>query len=294
MLKGIFPPLVTPFREDESIDWEGLRFNLERYNATGLDGYVVLGTNGEFPLLQREEKIELIQFVRLYAHQAKQVIAGTGAESTRGTIALSREAAHCGADAVLILPPHYYKGSMNEALLEKHFLSVADALNVPVFLYNMPLNTGINLSSSLVIRLARHPNIIGIKDTSGNIIQMAEIIAGSPDSFSVFAGSASFLLPTLILGGKGGTLALANVLPDLCVEIYRAVERGDYQKARTLQLQILEANAAVTTRWGIAGAKMAMDLLGYCGGFPRKPLLPLDPSYIPELKRILRQAGAPI
>lgn len=294
MLKGIFPPLVTPFCENESIDWEGLRLNLELYNATGLDGYVVLGTNGEFPLLQKEEKIELIQFVRLHAHREKQVIAGTGAESTQETIALSREAARCGVDAVLILPPHYYKGSMNEAILEKHFLSLADAINVPVFLYNMPLNTGINLSPSLVIRLARHPNIIGIKDTSGNIVQIAEIIAGTPDSFSVFAGSASFLLPTLILGGKGGTLALANVLPDLCVEIYQAVERGDYDKARTLQLQILEANTAVTTRWGIAGAKMAMNLLGYRGGFLRKPLLPLDPSFIPELKRILQEAGAPI
>ncbi len=294
MLKGIFSPLVTPFREDESIDWEGLQFNLERYNTTGLDGYVVLGTNGEFPLIQKGEKVELIQFVRQHAQRNKQLIAGTSSESTHETIALSKEAARCGIDAVLLLPPHYYKGSMNEALLERHFLSLADVLTLPIFLYNMPLNTGINLSSSLVIRLARHPNIVGIKDTSGNIVQIAEIIAGTSDRFSVFAGSASFLVPALVLGGKGGTLALANVLPDLYLETYRAVENGDYQQARILQLRILEANAAVTTRWGIAGVKKAMDLLGYRGGLPRKPLLPFDHSCVAELKRILREAGAPI
>ncbi len=284
--------MATPFQPDGGLDLLGLGRNLERYNRTELAGYVVLGSNGEFALLEPDEKLTLIQFVRSKAGPGKQVIAGTSAESTRETIRLSRSAADLGVDAVLVLPPHYYKGSMNDAALERYFLDVAEATPAPLFLYNMPANTGLNLSSGLVKRLALHPNIAGLKDSGGNIVQIAEVIAGVRPDFSVFAGSASFLFPTLALGGHGATLALANVLPEICLQIYQAVQNGDYPTARTLQLQILAANTAVTSRWGIAGLKKALDLLGYVGGIPRRPILPFDEALVPEMTRILQEAGA--
>jgi 4-hydroxy-2-oxoglutarate aldolase len=290
--QGIFPALATPFQPDGGLDLRGLGRNLERYNQTDLAGYVVLGSNGEFALLEPDEKLTLIQFVRQNATPGKRVIAGISAESTRETIRLSRSAADLGVDAVLVLPPHYYKVSMNDAALERYFVDVAEATPVPLFLYNMPANTGLNLSSGLVKRLALHPNIAGLKDSGGNIVQIAEVIAGVRPDFSVFAGSASFLFPTLALGGHGATLALANVLPEICLQIYQAVQQGDYPTARTLQLQILAANTAVTSRWGIAGLKKALDLLGYVGGIPRRPILPLDKILIPEMTRILQEAGA--
>ncbi|MCX5975112.1 MAG: dihydrodipicolinate synthase family protein [Coprothermobacterota bacterium] len=290
--QGIFPALATPFHPDGAIDLLGLGRNLERYNRTDLAGYVVLGSNGEFALLEPDEKLVLIEFVRQNATPGKRGIAGTSAESTRETIRLNRSAADLGVNAVLVLPPHYYKGSMNEAALEQYFLDIAEAAPVPLFLYNMPANTGLNLSSGLVKRLARHPNIAGLKDSGGNIVQIAEVIAGVRSDFSVFAGSASFLFPTLALGGHGATLALANVLPEICLQIYQAVQQGDYPTARTLQLQILAANVAVTSRWGIAGLKKALDLLGYVGGIPRRPILLFDEALVPEMTRILQEAGA--
>jgi 4-hydroxy-2-oxoglutarate aldolase len=290
--EGIFPALATPFHPDGTVDLLGLGRNLERYNQTDLAGYVVLGSNGEFALLEREEKLALIEFVRSKAGPGKRVIAGTSAESTCETLRLSQNAVDLGVDAVLVLPPHFYKASMNEAALERYFLDVAAATPAPLFLYNMPANTGLNLSPGLVKRLALHPNIAGLKDSSGNIVQIAEVIAGVRPDFCIFAGSAGFLFPTLALGGHGATLALANVLPEICVKIFQAVRRGDYPIARTLQLQILAVNAAVTSRWGIAGLKKALDLLGYVGGIPRRPILPFDETLVPEMTRILQEAGA--
>ncbi len=156
----------------------------------------------------------------------------------------------------------------------------------------MPRNTGLNMSSGLVCRLAQHENIVGVKDSSGNIVQIAEIIHNSPADFAVFAGSGSFLYPTLALGGVGGTLAVANILPEVCVSLYDAVMAGDHEKAKQLQHKLLAPNAAVTSRWGIAGLKAALDMLGYRGGLPRRPMLPLDEAHLPELRQILIAAGA--
>ncbi|MGI6344198.1 MAG: dihydrodipicolinate synthase family protein [Bacillota bacterium] len=291
MFRGIFAPIATPFRNDE-IDYAALKFNLDRYSASPLTGLVVLGSNGEFALLDMDERMRMVEFVRQNTDPSKQIIAGTGCESTRETIRLTRFAASVGADAALVVNPNYYKGSMTEAALERFYLDLAEASPIPVMVYNMPRNTGINMSSALIARLAQHENIVGVKDSGGNIVQIAEIIAGSPDDFSVFAGSGSFLYPTLALGGVGGTLAVANILPELCVQLYDAMQAGDHATARELQLRLLEPNAAVTSRFGIAGLKVALDMLGYKGGLPRRPMLPLGESQQEELRQILQRVGA--
>lgn len=291
MFKGIFAPIATPFQNDE-IDYGALKYNLDLYSASRLAGLVVLGSNGEFALMDLDEKMQLIEFVRQNTSPDKRIIAGTGCESTKETVRLTRHAASVGADAALVITPHYYKGSMTEAVLENYFREVADASPIPVMLYNMPGNSGINMSSGLVKRLALHPNIVGVKDSSGNIVQIAEIIAGVESDFSVFAGSGSFLYPTLALGGVGGTLAVANILPELCVQLYEAAVAGEHAKAQALQHKLLAANAAVTSRFGIPGLKQAMNLLGYRGGLPRHPLLPLAEQHLPDLRQILEQVGA--
>ncbi|MGB9859418.1 MAG: 4-hydroxy-tetrahydrodipicolinate synthase [Moorellaceae bacterium] len=289
-LHGIYAPIATPFVDDK-IAYDKLEANLQFWLESKMAGIVVMGSNGEFVLLEQEEKERLISFCCEKFAGKKPVIAGTAAESTRETIRLSRKAAAAGADAVLVVTPSYYKGSYNDAALKKYFFDVADACPIPVILYNMPRNTGINMSSKLVAELATHPNIIGIKDSSGNIVQIAEIIRNAPPEFAVFAGSASFLLPSLVLGAKGGTLALANVFPNQCAEVQEYFEAGHLEAAREMQLRLLEINAAVTTRWGVAGLKAAMDLVGLYGGHPRLPLLPLGEAEKQELKAILARTG---
>jgi len=290
VFRGIFAPIATPFADD-GIAWDKLEQNIAKWAASGLAGLVVLGSNGEFQLLSRQEKEELIAFVCRHTPKHMKVMAGTGCESTAETIDLSRRAAELGADAVLVVTPSYYKACYTPAALIEHYTAVAEASPVPVMLYNMPGNTGINMPSSLMIQLAEHPNIVGVKDSSGNIVQIAETIAGTPADFAVFAGSASFLLPALALGAVGATAALANVLPGECVALYEHFQAGRLAEARRLQHRLLEINRAVTARWGPAGLKAAMDLMGYYGGPPRKPILPLTPAEREELKAILERGG---
>ncbi|NMA54311.1 MAG: dihydrodipicolinate synthase family protein, partial [Firmicutes bacterium] len=273
MIKGIYAPIATPFTAGgDAIHWDKLKSNLAKWSVTGLAGFVVLGSNGEFRLLSLEEKEQLIRFVREHTPAELKVIAGTGCESTRATIDLSKKAAALGAEAVLVVTPNYYKACYTPPALAAYYEAVADACPVPVMLYNMPGNTGINMTADLVAKLSRHPNITGIKDSSGNIVQVAEVISATdPDDFTVFAGSASWLLPALCLGAKGATVALANVLPEQCVAIYDHYQSGQLAEARKIQLSLLTINKAVTSRWGPAGLKAAMDLVGYYGGPPRLP-----------------------
>jgi 4-hydroxy-2-oxoglutarate aldolase len=291
-LEGIFAPIPTPFEVGSGeVAYGRLAENIEGLNGTPLAGLVVLGSNGEFVLLDENEKEALIDLTRELAAPDKKVIAGTGCESTRATIHLTRVAARARVDAVLVVTPHYYKGNMTDPALERFYLDVAEASPVPVLLYNMPRNTGLNLTPALVARLARHPNIAGVKDSGGDITQIAEFVRVTPPGFRVFAGSAGFLLATLALGGVGGTLATANIAPGECCEIQTLWAEGRVEEARRLQLRLLPVNRAVTTRWGVPGLKAAMDLLGWYGGPPRAPLLPLGDAEKGELRPILREAG---
>jgi 4-hydroxy-2-oxoglutarate aldolase len=293
-ITGIFAPIPTPFKPDEEIAYDRLKSNLAWWGGTRLSGVVVLGSNGEFVYLSPAEKIKLVAETRANLPAEKMVIAGTGCETTRETIELSRAAAELGVDACLILTPFYYRGNMTPAVLKKHFWDVADACPVPVMLYNMPRNTGLNMEPALVIELARHPNIAGLKDSSGNIVQISEIAAATGEGFSVFAGSGSFLLTTLLMGGVGGTLAVANVMPNECAEIVSLYQAGKLVEARALQQRILEPNKAVTSRWGIPGLKAALDLMGKYGGPLRRPLLPLGEADNASLASVLKTAGVPL
>lgn len=290
-IKGIFAPIPTPFDDNEEISYEHLRHNLAWWGGTALAGVVVLGSNGEFVYLSTAEKERLVEEVRTHLPDTKRVIAGTGCETTRETISLSKRAAALGADACLILTPHYYKADMTPAALKRYFLDVAEACPVPIMLYNMPRNTGLNMDSPLVIELAAHPNITGIKDSSGNIVQISEIAANTGEGFAVFAGSGSFLLTTLLMGGVGGTLAVANVMPNECAQLLDLYETRQLTQARGLQQRLLEPNKAVTARWGIPGLKAALDLMGKYGGPVRRPLRPLADEERAKLAKVLDTAG---
>ncbi|MDO4787454.1 MAG: dihydrodipicolinate synthase family protein, partial [Fretibacterium sp.] len=262
-----------------------------KFDKTGLAGIVALGSNGEFALLSHQEKLDLIAAIRKGLSPDKLVIAGTGCESLKETTELSRAAADRGADAVLVINPSYYKRDLNEGALEKFYTAVADASPVPLMVYNMPGNSGINLPSGLVVRLSAHPNIVGVKDSGGNIVQISEIIAGTPEDFSVFAGSGSYLFATTLLGGRGGTLAVANVAPDLCAEMYALCRKGEIEPARKIQLSLLRLNACVTARHGIGGMKAAMDLAGFYGGAPRLPIQPAGAEAVQEIRGELEKLG---
>lgn len=289
-LYGIYAPIATPFAGGE-IAYDRLEKNLDFWLGSDMTGVVVMGSNGEFVLLTPQEKEELMRFVCARAKGKKPVVAGTGAESTAETIRLNEKAAEAGADAVLVVTPNYYKGEMTDQVLARFFTDVADASPLPVILYNMPRNTGINISAKLTAELAKHPNIIGVKDSGGNIVQIADTIRNSPADFSVFAGSASFLLTSLVLGATGGTLALANIFPNECARLQKLFEAGKLQEARDLQMNLIDSNNAVTARWGIPGLKAAMEMIGLYGGDPRPPLLPLKEADREELRKVLTKTG---
>lgn len=291
MFRGIFAPIPTPFDGSGEIYWDKLKENLHWWGKTALAGVVVCGSNGEAALLDGMEKERLFAFVRANLPSAKKVIAGTGCESTRETVSLSRRAAGHGADAVLVINPSFYKGELTEEALRAHYIQVADSSTVPVIVYNMPRNTGLNMPSALICGLSEHPHIAGIKDSSGNIVQISEIVSHARATFFVFAGSANFLLPALSVGAVGGTLALANVLPDQCVQVYELFHKGKIEEARELQLKLLDLNAAVTSRWGVAGLKAALELIGLYGGPVRPPLLPPGQGIREKLKQMLLLAA---
>jgi len=274
-VSGIFPALTTPFGADGSVSLSGMKHNIGLYNRIGLAGYVVLGSTGEAVLLSREEAEALLTAVREAAAPGKILIAGTGAESTAETIARTKRAAALGYQVALVKTPYYYKPAYRAEHFIQHYRAVADASPIPILLYSVPVFTNITLESPEIIALAQHPNIIGIKDSSGSIQRIGEVVAGAPPDFQVLTGGASVVYPALAVGGRGAILALANLLPEKCVELFQLFQQGRHEQARQLQLQLVGASKLVVSENGIAGLKFAMDLRGYKGGVPRPPLLPL-------------------
>lgn len=286
-LHGVFPPLPTSFNKDESLSAEHIRKNIEILNRYGLSGYLILGSNGELVMLNHDEKIRAINATRDVIPADKLLIAGTGCESTRETVALSIEAARAGADAVMVLNPSYYKGQMSHAALVSHYHTVADASAVPVIIYNMPANTGLDMTAADITAIADHPNIIGLKDSGGNLAKMAGIIHKAKKGFQVLAGSAGFLLPALSIGAVGGILALANIAPQKCLDIYNSFIEGKMNQAQKLQQEVISLNAAVTRNWGVPALKAAMDNIGMYGGPCRKPLQPISEDIKKKLLQLL-------
>ena len=289
-LAGIYPPLATPFDDHGHLATAHLAANVRRLAPTGLVGFAVLGSNGEYVLLDREEKLSAIAAVR-EAAGALTVIAGTGAESTREAVTLTARAAELGVDAALVITPHYYRARMDTRALVAHYTAVAECSPLPVIIYNMPASTGLDLDAATVLRLAEHPKIVGLKDSGGNMIKLAEIVARAPRGFQVLAGTAAFLLPALSIGAVGGILALANVAPRECVALFEYAGQGRLAEARALQHRLLAPNAAVTSAFGVPGLKAALDLLGYHGGAPRPPLLPLTAEQRDQVRDALAGAG---
>ncbi len=288
-LAGVFPPVPTPFDRSGLVAPDKLAYNLTRLAETGLRGFIILGSNGEYVYLDEDEKLALIQAARAAIPAGKLFVAGTGAESTRAALRLTLAAAQAGADAAIVITPAYYKPAMTAEALIRHFTTLADAAPIPIILYNMPAYTGVDLAAETVMALAAHPNIIGLKESSANVVKIGEIASGvlarSLD-FAVLAGSASFLQAAVSVGAAGGILASANVAPSLCLEIYEAARSGSNQ-AMSLQHRILPLNAAVTTRFGVAGLKYAMERQNLYGGPVRPPLLPLETTAQNQIEQIL-------
>ena len=286
-LSGIFPPLPTAFDHDENLLPGKIRFNIEKLSRFDLAGFLILGSNGEQVMLSEKEKIEAISAAREALPEGRLLLAGTGCQSTRETISLTRAAAAAGAHAVLVLNPFYYKGNMNHDELVRHYYDVADASPVPVLVYNMPGNTGIDMTSRMIITMAEHPNIIGLKESGGNVAKMGEVLGNVKPGFQVLAGGAGFLLPALAVGAVGGILASANIAPVHCLSIYSSFITGDFTRAREMQHSIIPLNAAVTARWGVPALKAAMDMLGLYGGHVRRPLLPVNDDVGEQLTSLM-------
>jgi 4-hydroxy-2-oxoglutarate aldolase len=279
-INGIFPPLTTPFNSDESVSLSSLRENISRYNQTAIAGFVILGSTGESVMLSRDEADLVLAASKEAASPQKLMIAGTGAESTAETIARTKRAAALGYPIALVKTPYYYKPSYRAETYLRHYRAVADASPIPILLYSVPQFTGITLETPEILKLAEHPNIVGIKDSSGNIQRVAEIVAGAPKDFTVLTGGAAVTYPALTVGARGGILALAAPLPEKCAEVYDLFQRGQHDEARKLQLLLAQASKIIVSELGIPGAKYAMDLRGYHGGLSRLPLLP-----VPEEKK---------
>jgi 4-hydroxy-2-oxoglutarate aldolase len=289
--RGIFAPIATIFDRQGELDLDAYRRNIEWYCQSPLDGIVVLGSNGEFASLDTDEKLRVIEAGAQAANGAKIVLAGTGAESTRNTIKMTRAAAEMGVDYALVVTPHYYRPRYDRAAFVYHYQTVAESSPIPVLIYIMTAYTGVDLPSSIVAELSKHPNIVGVKDSAGNAVKFAEMVANSESDFSVLAGSANFLYPALCLGASGGILALADVAPRQCVEVRELFDAGDHERARAAQFNLLAPNAAVTTRFGIAGLKAALEMIGLASSDPRPPIMPASDAERREIRAILEHAG---
>jgi 4-hydroxy-2-oxoglutarate aldolase len=284
---GVFAALTTPYGPDGSVSLADLKHNLHLYNATDLLGYVVLGSTGESVLLTGAERDAILSTVKEAAAKEKKLLAGTGAESTAETIERTKRAAEFGYHAALVKPPHYYKPAYQPEALIAHFRRVADESPIPVMLYSIPQFTGITLSAAEVAALSEHPNIIGIKDSSGNVQGTADYVAATPPAFNVLVGNAATLFPSFVVGARGGILALASALPEKCVALFDLIRQGHHEKACELQSVVARASKLIVSELGLTGVKYVMDQRGYRGGLPRLPLLPLHGEQKKRLSELL-------
>ncbi|XP_033102889.1 4-hydroxy-2-oxoglutarate aldolase, mitochondrial-like [Anneissia japonica] len=275
-LCGIFPPIAMSFNADESIRYDHLEENLRRWNTIPFKGYAVHGSNGEFAYLSKEERIDILKHVKRFATDDKVIIAGAGCESTRDTIQLSSEMASAGADALLVITPCFYKSGMTNQALLQHYTKVADSSQAPIILYSVPANTGIDLSVEVITKLAAHPNVIGVKESGGDVAKIGLVVHQTKQhDFQVLAGSGSFFLSACTVGAVGAIAAIANVLGSEMCQLHQLFKDGKMEEAVRLQHRIIAPNGAVTRMFGVPGLKRSMEWFGYNGGPMRSPLQPL-------------------
>ncbi|XP_068177945.1 4-hydroxy-2-oxoglutarate aldolase, mitochondrial [Antennarius striatus] len=291
-ISGIYPPIATPFTHTEDVDYQKLEENLHKYAKLPFKGLVVQGSNGEYPFLTEEERVEVVKTVRKSLPAGKLLLAGSGCESTRATVQLSEKMAAAGADAVLVVTPCFYKSKMDSQALIKHYATVADRSPVPVVLYSVPANTGVDLPLDAVAFLSQHPNIVGLKDSGGDITRISLAVHKTKrHDFQVLAGSAGFLMAAYCVGAVGGVCALANILGREVCELERLCVSGRWEEARVLQQLLIEPNAAVTRKLGVPALKQAMEWFGFHGGACRSPHQPLTEAETQQLRRDFASNG---
>lgn len=284
-LHGIYPPITTPFDHNGDLWKVKVEHNVSKWNRLGLGGYVVCGSTGESVYLTAEEKIQLWEWVAGYAAPDKQLIAGTGVEGVRETVELTNRAAEIGYKAAMVRTPHYYKNLVSgEAAQMLYFRAVADRSKIPLIIYNWPQATGVDIPAEAVAALSEHPNIIAIKESSGNLEKVMRMIREVKKGFQVLVGSAPTLAPSLAVGAVGAVLAFANAAPYATISIWEAHRTRETGAALDWQNRIGKAAALVTTKYGVPGLKYAMDLAGYYGGPPRLPLVPVGPAGKAEIE----------
>jgi 4-hydroxy-2-oxoglutarate aldolase len=288
---GIYTPIVTPFAANGDLDERGLAGNVDRYLASPLTGLVVLGSNGEAASLEDAEADRVIALVRQRVPRGRPMLVGTGRESTRATIAASRRAADLGADAVMARTPSFYKPQMTSEAFVRHFTEVADASPLPVILYNVTIYTGVNLLPDAVEELSEHPNIVGLKDSGNDMLQIGDYLARAKAGFTILAGAAPTFFTSAVLGVHGAVLALAGIVPELCVELFDHVRAGRVEQGRALQARLMPLARAIGPVHGVPGLKAALDLLGLAGGVPRPPLRPVSAATVDALRRQLDVLG---
>ncbi len=283
-LRGVYAPVVTPFRGDD-VDLPALARNLARYGRTRLAGVVLLGSNSEAPLLDDDESDRVLEAARPAVSGAQLLIAGTGRESTRATIAATGRAAAAGVDAVIVRTPSFFRSQLGADHFVRHYEAVADASRVPVLLYNVTVFTGVTLPVDAFARLARHPNIIGIKESGPDIDLLGKYVALARDGFAVLGGAHATLYAAVCIGARGGVLAVAGVIPDLCAELFELADAGRHREALALQRRLDPFCDLVGSRYGVAGLKAAADIAGFTAGPPRAPLAPATPDIIALIRR---------
>ncbi|HEY5546686.1 MAG TPA: dihydrodipicolinate synthase family protein [Gemmatimonadaceae bacterium] len=288
---GVMGPLVTPFMADESLDLAGFEANVRAHISAGLQGVLVAGSTGEAALLGDDERHTLIAAARKIVPADRTLLAGTGAESTRQCVARCRDAASSGADAVLVVSPHYYSSSMTPAALKAHFTRVADESPVPVLLYNIPKYAHFRLEPETIAELSKHPNIAGMKDSAGDMTFFARYVESQSDKFDVLTGHGGTFATALRLGARGGILAVALFAPELSLEVWQAHGEGRIADAEAAQKPLVAMAAEIVARMGVPGVKAAMDRVGLRGGHVRLPLLPTPSADLGVIDELLRESA---
>jgi 4-hydroxy-tetrahydrodipicolinate synthase len=294
VLNGIFVPHVTPFTSEGELDLKALRACVRFWLESEVSGLVPCGSNGEAPYLSRQERIKVIETVVDEVNGKIPVIAGTGSMSTKETVTFTKDAKDLGADAVLIVTPFYFKPTNRE--MHEHYRTISEAVDIPIVVYNVPKFTGFSLETAFIHQLvSENEKIIGLKDSSGNIGGITEIIKLVGDKISVLAGTADVALQTLSLGGKGAVIAVANVFPKRCSQLYETFRNGKSEEAEALQKRVSFANEVLVKRFNqLSAIKEALRLLGLPGGYPRKPALPLDTEERKVVQNLLKIINEPL
>jgi 4-hydroxy-tetrahydrodipicolinate synthase len=288
-VKGIIPAVVTPLRKNQELDEEGLRQIIDYLIENGIHGLFVCGSQGETYALNEEEKKQVMEITVDEVNGRVPVYAGTGDVATMSVVKMSKYALDIGVDAVSVVTPYFIRPSQDE--LFEHYREVAESVDIPILLYNNPDRTGVNLDVNTVSRLAQICNIVGIKDSSGDLTLAAEYVYACPKNFAIIAGRDALILATLLYGGKGAIAATANIVPKLVVEIYESFVKGDIKRAKKLQFELLPLRSAFRLGTFPVVVKEAMNLINKPAGPAKRPVRALSEENREKLKKVLKDMG---